>query len=147
MALPVLLSPSQAHPHAKGTDSSRADPTSNPGDLAPYPWMGEASVVSLDARVVPVRVVDVSGWHVEPALRLRRHPPMRFPARYQEPTQPRANALETGPGGARRNYQTRRHDRTGRPAKKCMRAQAEEAERRRMSHSRWWGSLNCGCKP
>ena len=28
--------------------------------------------------------------------------------------------------------------------KKCMRPQIEEAERRRMSHSRWWGSTNCG---
>ena len=46
---------------------------------------------------------------------------MHFPARYREPTQPRANALETGPGGARRNHKTRRHGRTGRPAKKPMR--------------------------
>ena len=71
---------------------------------------------------------------------------MHFPARYREPTQPRANALGRGPGGARRNRKARRHDPTGRPAKKCMRPQIEEAERRRMSHSRWWGSSNCGCK-
>ena len=71
---------------------------------------------------------------------------MRFSARYREPTQPRANALEIGPGGARRNHKTRRHGRTGSPARKRMHAQIEEAERRRMSHSRWWGSSNCGCK-
>ena len=29
-------------------------------------------------------------------------------------------------------------------AQKPMRPQIEEAERRRMSHSRWWGSTNCG---
>ena len=71
---------------------------------------------------------------------------MGFPARYREPTQSRANALEKRPGGAQRNHKTRRHDRTGRPAQKPMRPQIEEAERRRMSHSRWWGSSNCGCK-
>ena len=74
----------------------------------------------------------------------RRRPPMSKPARYREPIQPRANALETSRGGARRNRKTRRHDRTGRPPKKHMRTQIEEAERRRMSHSRWWGSSNCG---
>ena len=56
---------------------------------------------------------------------------MRFPARYREPTQPRANALRTGPGGARRNRKTRRHDRTGRPAKKRMRARRTHNNRRK----------------
>ena len=70
-----------------------------------------------------------------------------FSIRYREPTQPRANALGRGPGGARQNHKTRRHDRTGRPAQKPWELKIEEAERRRMSHSRWWGSTNCGCKP
>ena len=61
---------------------------------------------------------------------------MSKPARDREPIQPRANALETSRGGARRNRKTRRHDRTRRPAQKRMRPQIEEAERRRMSHSR-----------
>ena len=65
---------------------------------------------------------------------------MGFPARYREPTQPRANALKTGPGGARRNHKTRRHNRTGRPAQKHMRPQIEEAEGRRTSRSRRRGA-------
>ena len=72
---------------------------------------------------------------------------MSKPARYREPIQPRANALETSRGGARRNRKTRRRARTSRPPHLLLRPQIEEAERRRMSHSRWWGSLNCGCKP
>ena len=72
---------------------------------------------------------------------------MSKPARYREPIQPRANALETSRGGARRNRKTRRRARTSRPPHLLLRPPIEEAERRRMSHSRWWGSLNCGCKP
>ena len=55
-------------------------------------------------------------------------------------------ALGRGPGGAWRNHKARRYDQTGRPAQKPMRPQIEEAEGRRMSRSRWWGSSNCGCK-
>ena len=72
---------------------------------------------------------------------------MSKPARYREPIQPRANALETSRGGARRNRKTRRRARTSRPPHLLLRPPIEEAERRRMSHSRWWGSSNCGCKP
>ena len=77
-----------------------------------------------EAKAASQLAGDFSGCRAEAP------PPMHFPARYREPTQPRANALGRGPGGARRNRKARRHDPTGRPAKKCMRPQIEEAEGR-----------------
>ena len=102
--------------------------------------LAPSSSASCSNALCTSRMIDKISCEAKLLLQL----PLMHPASPASSTQPRANALREGPGGARRNHKTR-HDRTSRSPKKHMRAQIEdEAEGRRMSHSRWWGALNCG---